>query len=324
MPKEVLVYGSINEYSARDFMTSFAGIEENDELNVRINTNGGSPEYGYGIVAKIREHAGLKNIKVDGQAYSMGSFICIYSDNVTALDVSQFLIHRAAYSEWFEQSEYFTEALKTNLTNINNDLMAATKAKIDVAKFEEISGVKLKDVFSMEGRVDVFLNAKQAKEIGLIDKIVKITPSKRAEIEAIAAKYIPKTEEVEVNKQPENKPKTDKKMTIEEIKDKHPELYAQIVNVGVAKERDRVGAWITYVDADAKAVADAIKAGTELSATAMAELNRKAFASMALDKVEEQAAAAVVTEEPKKELTADEKNFAALEAELDTELKNLK
>ena len=177
MPKELLIYGQIYSQSTIDFINGMNEIGEDDELSVRVSSEGGDVLYGFGMIAKFNEHKGSKIVKVDGKAYSMGLFFCAYADNVEALDTSKFLLHRAAYSEWFEDSVYFTPELKAQLVEVNKQLMDAFKAKVDVAKFEELKGVKLKDVFSMDSRIDVFLNAQEAKQIGLINKIVKITPA---------------------------------------------------------------------------------------------------------------------------------------------------
>jgi len=152
------------------------------DITVRLNTGGGEPDYGFGMVAKFKEYTGKKTVKIDGKAYSMGAYIAMYADDVEALDVSNLMIHRAAYPTWFEESEYFTDGLRQNLVDTNKSLEAALRGKIDVEEFEKLKDVKVKDIFSMDDRIDVFLTAKEAKKIGLVSKIIKITPSKAAEI----------------------------------------------------------------------------------------------------------------------------------------------
>jgi ClpP class serine protease len=56
-----------------------------------------------------------------------------------------------------------------------------------------------------------------------------------------------------------------KKMTKEEIKQAHPEVYAGIVSDGASAERERVKSLLVYVDADQKAVVEAINSGAEIS-----------------------------------------------------------
>ncbi len=274
MAKEVLIYGGINNMSASSFIQDVDSVGDED-LVVRINTPGGNPEAGFGMIAKLQERTGKTTVKIDGSAYSMGLFLATYVDEVEALDTSEFLLHRAAYPSWYEK-DYMSEAERENLVRINSSLEKALKNSIDVNAFEEMKGVKLKDVFSMDYRKDVFLSAKEAKKIGLVSKIVKITPSKRTELNKAAAliaasnniepKFIPEFKE---NKQVV-KPKIEK-MTIEKLKADHPELVSAIV----AERNDVVGSWLTYIDVDAKAVSEGIKSGNPMSQTAMAEFSLK-------------------------------------------------
>src|SRR5688572_30604066 len=133
MAKDILLYGRIDEWNLREFFKAITESQEDDELGeltFRINTGGGEPEYGWGAAAKINETVN-KKVKVDGKAYSWGTFACVYAEDVECLDVSQFMIHRAAYSEWFESSEYFTEPLQENLAAINKKLETAFRNRVN-------------------------------------------------------------------------------------------------------------------------------------------------------------------------------------------------
>ncbi len=277
MPQEILLYGQVYAKSSIDFINGISAVSEDDDLVVRINTNGGDVLFGWGMVAKFNEFKGVKKIKVDGSAYSMGAYFLAYADaeNIEALDVSDFLIHRAGFPNWYEDN-YMSESEKENLKTINSSLHDALKNRIDVNKFKEISGKTLKEVFSMDGRIDVFLTAQQAKQIGLIGKITKITPTKKAEISAInqriAANY--------TGGKNQNTNFNPSKMTKEEFKKEHPEAYVAIVNEGITAERDRCGAYLAYITADKDAVIAGIKSGEPMSATAQAELNIKIVQAM--------------------------------------------
>lgn len=316
MPRNILIYGGISSYTASEFINQIDEIE-GDSLDIRINSEGGDVAYCYGMIAKFKEHTGAKSVSVDGQAYSMAAFFCCYTDNVEALDVSQFMVHRASYSEWFEGSSYFTPELKTNLETINASLMAAFKNKIDVEKFEalpQMSGRKLKDIFSMDARLNIFLTAKEAKSIGLISKINTITPAKKAEIDGLMGYRVAALVEI-----PKVEPKKNK-MTKEEFKAQHPEAFAALHTEITAFERDRVGAWMTFVEVDPKAVAEGVKSGNPLGQTAMAEFSQKMFAAAQLVKVAAGAAPAVVTAEVKPVVTGEKTELEVLEAKLTTEL----
>jgi hypothetical protein len=75
-------------------------------------------------------------------------------------------------------------------------------------------------------------------------------------------------------------------MDINKLRSEHPELYNQVHALGVAQEKDRAGAWLTYNDIDPEAVAKGIKEGAELNRTAMAEFAKKSLSTEALKKIE--------------------------------------
>lgn len=295
--KQILIYGRIDSYKAQEFNASLSEIEEGDDVLLRVNTEGGSPEYAWGMIAMFKDLPNSKKIKVDGQAHSMGAFLLCYVEESEALDVSEFLIHRASYGEWFESSTYFTESIKENLINVNKSLEKAFRAKVDIDAFEalpKMEGKTTKDIFSMDSRIDVFLTAKEAKKIGLISKIIPLTSTAAAEITSYAKAassgskmFIPKAIQETTIIQNQN----NNKMTAAEFKAANPEAYASIQNEAIASERDRVGSLMAFHDLDPETISKAIKEGGALTATMSAELTRKAIAKTAVKGIEDDSAA---------------------------------
>jgi ATP-dependent protease ClpP protease subunit len=282
--RELLLYGTIYSFTASEFITSINEVEDG-ELVVRVNSPGGDVMYGWGMIAKYREFEGKKTVKVDGQAASMAAFFTLFADNVEAIEQSKFLLHRAAFPSWMEAS--MTEDEKAYLIAVNKDLEAALREKVDVEKFEKTAGVSIKEMFSLDKRLDITLTAKQAKQVGIVSKIISLSTSEKkminAEMARLAASANPiewtpfQVEETQATTQELIKNHT---MTISELKEKHPALYAQIasesVQQGIEQERDRVGAWSAFMDIDAKRVKEGIASGKNISQTEMAELTLQA------------------------------------------------
>jgi len=314
MAKDILIYNNIDSYSATRFIEQINESEQNaEDIVVRINTDGGDPQYGWGMIAKFQEIKGNKLVKVDGKAFSMGLYFLCYCDDSEALDVSTFVLHRAAYREWFEKDpNLFTEQAKKDLKTINDALKKAFIAKVDVEKFEEIKGIKIDQIFSIDSRIDVMLTAKESKQIGLINRIIPITPKIKAEVEdnmsSISANYIK-------NKEEKNNLNNDK-MNLEELKLKHPELFAQIVKNATDTERERVASWLVFLDIDAKAVKEGIEKGEALGVKTMAEFTRKSMSAEVLKKIEGENPGRIETQETGKPKTEAEKNLEAFESEL--------
>lgn len=330
MSKEILLYGTIYNYTAQDFISKMEEAKS-DAVNIRVNSGGGEVLYGYGMIAKFKEHAKRKTVQVDGDASSMALMFVLYAANTKAISQARFVLHRASYGEWFEKSTYFTQAHKDELLKINKDFEAALRAKIDVNALERMKNVTLANVFSLDTRIDVNLTAKEAKEIGLIEEIIDLTPDVKADIEAkmlahaeveSGLKLAAKTPtEVPVN--------TNTTMTLEKIKAEHPAVYAQILaegeKAGIKKEQDRVGAWMAWAEVDAKKVKEGIDKGEEISAKATQEFTvamlkgdyLKKLAAESADDVTPDGGAAEGAGKGAKPKTAAEKSLAEFEASLD-------
>lgn len=340
MPKDILIYGRIDEWSTLRFFDALAESQESaseDSIPVfRICTQGGEPEYGWSIAAKIAE-APKKKLKVDGKAYSWGSLHLLYAkkEEIEALDVSQFMIHRAAYPDWFEKSDYFTEPLKQNLSAINSKLETAFRNRVDVAAFENLKQCKeknitVKSIFSMDDRVDVFFSAADAKKIGLVGSIVKITPSKAAEVnadlkavaEARSGILVP-LDEKELQITTEIPKSSD--MTIEKLKTENPDVYNSIFELGVAagitREKDRVESCMVFVEIDPAGVKEAIKSGKPLTDTQRSEFALKANSPETLAKLKKDSQGSVITSEANDvEKTKKQEAVAKFEASVDAQL----
>lgn len=139
MAKKIIpVYTYIDGFLAERIATSISEAERfGDSIELRVSTGGGSVEQGWAILSLLQDFTGDKVIKVDGRALSMGAMMCLYADKVEALDVSQFMIHRASWGGWIENSEWYTEDMKKSLDQVNSALKAKMKSKLDADAFKK-------------------------------------------------------------------------------------------------------------------------------------------------------------------------------------------
>jgi len=310
MAKELYLYSYIYNDVAQKLI---AQMEEskNESIVLRVNSGGGSVPSGWGIIAKMIEIGGVK-MKVDGAADSMAFIMALFADDVEALDVTTFIAHRAdMYVSSPEDQKWLDER--------NADIRKKMESKIDPLKWQDVTGVSFDELFNPSKRVDVTLTAKQAKQLGIVSKINKITPSEMAafneRVFGLAAAV-----ETSTNISVKQNIKT---MDLNTLKAEHPALFASVVEIGIAKERDRVGALAAFMPIDPEAVTTAIKDGSELTQTFMAEMTVKGINANTLKKIESAAAPKVETtavEKETTELTAEEKVKADFEAELDKKL----
>lgn len=308
MPKEIYLYSPVYDFVAQDLISAMN--ENTEELTMRVNSPGGSVFANYGICAKMQEHGNV-NIKVDGAAMSSAANLLPYAKSVECLDVSTFLLHRA---DMYVESE----SDKAFLARINKDLRAKLLARVDAVVFKEVTGFSIDEMFDSEKRIDIMLDAKQAKKIGLVQKINKLTPS---EVEAFNSKMLFNIAAYNDNKN-QQKQKT---MTIDALKSEHPALFAQVVALGVEKEKDRVEACLAFIDVDAKGAIEAINSGKDLSQKQMAEFAVKAMSKKSLtDLAAESNKGIATTEVTETEKDAKAKAIEAFEKGVDSHLKAVK
>lgn len=311
--KELYLYSNIYDYTAAALISQMEDAAGVDIL-LRENTNGGDPQAAYGIIAKMleRKAAGRKtDIQVDGKAYSSGFFILPFASSVTALNVSDFILHRAAYPAKFEPSPAEAESLR----KLNKDLRDALESKIDAVKFTAISGVTMDNVFDENQRIDVKLTAAQAKEIGLVDKIIDINESQIAaeNRSIIFDSFIPKVDASTIKPNVENL-NTNRVMDVNKIQSEFPAVHAEIANAGITAERERVKQWMVFNDVDPKGVSAGIESGKSMTASEQTDFTRKAASADALAALKKESPAATTAEGADK--TEKENTIAAFEASL--------
>lgn len=293
MPKDILLYGSIWDYQAMFFSQQIAEALEEDpeaELTLRINSEGGNPEYGMSIILKAQEMRDQMKAIVEGQAHSMAFSLLAYLDDVSAIDTAQFILHRASYGQWTEGRPEFEGSLAAqSLTKTNKDLEKALRAKMDVEKFEALPQMKekgwtLKDIFALDDRKEVLLSAQDMKKVGLVKTIIKVTPQKAAQIEKIfkaatSTNSLDGLRKAAQIQEPKEEPKK-VAMTLAELKAQHPAIYAEAkaegVTEGTTQERDRAGAWLAWQKIDPEMVLKGIKEGKAMTQTETSELQAKA------------------------------------------------
>jgi len=311
---EPLIYGNINEYSAKQFIENINRFKTDDNIRVRVNSDGGEVRYGWGMINKLSEMKGKKTLCNDGEANSMAAFTFCYADDAEAHSSATFMFHRAGFGTWYESNpEYFTESERTYLVSLNESLRKAFEAKVDTECFRNETGVSVEQLFSMMGRVEATLTAEQAKRCGLINRVTELNISAKAEIKRLATAHGGKIPVEAQNTITNNQIKN--KMTVEQLQSEHPKVYAEVFNAGKTagktEEKDRVEACLVYHEADPKGVVEAIKKGEALTATKMAEFSMKAIMASKVTNLESETKEnEVVTEAVKAKAEAEKKELA--------------
>ena len=251
---EILLYKQITQETAEDYIRNHSWISEGSNYAVRLYTLGGDVQAAWGMWAKMNElkaNGCRSTAKVDGMAASMGGFLLCAFDEREAIETSQIMLHRAILTQTDDQGneiEYTSDDL-LSCSSINADLKIRLKSIINDAKLKSIKGYGIDDLFNEnKERINCYLSASQALEIGLITKIIPLsTANGQVHAKAVA--------EFNVNKQNFKLTIKSPKMTAEEYKVKFPEEYKK-VEAEISKKIEAT----KKAEDDAKKAEDAKKA----------------------------------------------------------------
>lgn len=306
MSKTLLFYTAIYSLTARDFVNKLHEINDSDPLTIKLNSPGGDVFAGWGMASNIAQRKGKTTIIVEGLAASMSFILPLFADDAQCLDITNWMVHRAI-------GMIETEDDQKLLDKVNADLKDKIKQRIDEKKFEKITGTTIDDIFDeKQKRRSIWLTAKEAKEVGLVSKIIKLSPT---QIKAESQKFVAFYGNEEEHKQEKPKP-NNKVMTKEKLKLEHPDVYKAIFEEGKSQENDRVCAILAYNEIDPKKVVEAIKSGDAISESFRSEMAVKQVAIMKLKDAKDESTKDVDEHQPPKETaekTAEQKEIEAMQ-----------
>lgn len=270
MPKELLIYSPLWDFTAETVVNQLNEIPENEDLTMRLNTPGGEVSAGWSIISKMSERSGAITGIIDGDVSSMGAILLPFFDTVIANDTSNIMFHKASWPSWKTPNEAEAKRVKKVNAQFKEKLAKKVKGKDGGKEF-------LAKVFETDVRNDVELTPVEAKKLGIVDEVRKLEP--KAEYIGVQIVAIVESKK-ETPSGENNKPKI-KIMDKSTLKAENPSLYAAIlaegheagVTEGTATERDRVGAWAVFNEINPEAVKTGIESGKPLSATKTAEFN---------------------------------------------------
>jgi len=321
--KPLLLFAPLYDWVAQELVDKMNEVPENEDIEIWANCPGGRVFAGWSIIGAMQKRTGKCNMTIMGHAASMMIFLALFADNVEALEVSKFMIHRAdGYVENPEDQAF--------LDRINKDLRKQMEVRLNMELFEEVTGKNLDQIFDPKQRIDVWIDAKQAKKIGLINSIKKFTPQ---QTKAFNEKFVAFADfDFEQRSQEDNSQRSDNsndtiiinqnnnKMTKAELLAQHPELVEAIQKDAVSAERERVDAYLAFINVDKENVLKAVKEGKAFNNAVMAEMTVKMTANAQAGNRADDSAGKIPTGKPD-DKTAEQKEIDDFAAQLDAKTK---
>lgn len=166
---DVTAYGDFNwdtweydesETSANYFRQQLSEIPEDAEIELHVNSNGGSVKEGVAIYNMLKQHKAHKTCYVDGFAYSIASVICLACDHIIMGIGTSMLIHNMAMS-------VYGDAAMLRKCADDLDVLMESNRKIYMERAKNLTEEELSQMMDNE----TFLTPDQCLEYGFCDEI---------------------------------------------------------------------------------------------------------------------------------------------------------
>ncbi|WP_139785115.1 head maturation protease, ClpP-related [Parabacteroides sp. Marseille-P3160] len=159
--RTVRLFGSIgNDIDGSRFANDLAELDGKvDQIDLHINSPGGSVDQGYSIVSVMLSMKSNVDVYIVGIAASMAAVIAVCGNRVKMYDYSKLMIH----DPYFEGTAYekLTDKQKKSLDNITDSLRTILSRR-----------GKTKEEIAMLMREETWFSAQEAKAAGLIDEVI--------------------------------------------------------------------------------------------------------------------------------------------------------
>jgi len=256
------IYGDIEQYkwieddvTAQEFARDLSALGDVDELEVRFNTNGGSVFAARSIASLLKSHSARVIGIVDGLAASSGTIITSACDELRIFPGAMMMVHLPLAG----MCGYFNvPALQKHI-----DRLEAVKGAI-VETYKSKTNKSEDELVSLMEK-ETWMTGREAVELGFADTLIEDADDINASLsgdklimngvefdtrnfKAFSKEKVPNLMKLQmgsggvvnhvdsINMNEEE----DEIVTIEQIKNGHPELYKQIKNEGAQEERNRI------------------------------------------------------------------------------------
>lgn len=160
-----------SETSANYFRQQLSEIPDDAEIELHINSNGGSVKEGVAIYNMLKQHKAHKTCYVDGFAYSIASVICLACDHIIMGIGTSMLIHNMAMG-------VYGDAKMLRKCADDLDVLMESNRKIYMERAKGITEEELTEMMDKE----TFLTPEQCLQYGFCDEIgTQKTDEKRIE-----------------------------------------------------------------------------------------------------------------------------------------------
>lgn len=290
-------------------VSNFLDEANGEDVDIYVNSGGGLVFSGSEIYTMLKDYSGYVTVYVTGVAASAASVFPMGADKVVMSPTSQIMIHNASALAYGDKNE--VSKVQRSLQAVDESIANAYVAK---------TGMSREDLLELMNQ-ETWMDALKAKELGFADEVMfenaPVVTNSIAGGELIPNEIIDRitnafhglitndgpgldieqikkiigiqgeSEAAKPKNEPEPQPDPENKeenpiMNMDELKEKHPELYAELVqtatNAGIDNERKRIASIREFANTPGAApyIEEAITKGDTVEVFAMKMLRGQA------------------------------------------------
>ena len=273
-------------------------LEGKGDVHIYLNTYGGIVFDGLEIYNILNDHEGHVTLDVGAIAASSGGWLMLGADKIRVHKNSSWMTHRVSGFAWGNADVLRTESeimegleglcidcmerRGLNREQAFDDMMKETwlfggQAIIDAGLADELIDGEM-DVEGNSVSVDEPNQNKLKAQVNQVfNQVEKHFTQEGNDFLKKGKNFlnIARKKSNFSNSKKNPVTETENQMNLEELKTKHPDLFNEVLNIGVQKEKDRNGAWLAYNDIDPDAVKKGIESNNLPSAVDVANFQRK-------------------------------------------------
>lgn len=161
MSNEILIYGEVGTdiLSSQSIKAQLAGMDQDEELIVRIDSPGGSVFEGFSIYNALKDYPGPKRCIVESAAFSIASYIAMAFSSVEIAENGYLMIHNPMVSSSGDDEDHRKDA----------DLLAKLKESM-VKAYSSRTG-KSEDEVRQLMKEETYYDANEAKQNGFVSQV---------------------------------------------------------------------------------------------------------------------------------------------------------
>lgn len=175
---------SFDGITAEALQNALGSLGQVKQLDIYIDSDGGSVSDGVGIYNILKRHSAKKKVIIDGLAASIASYVAMVGDEIVMTSNSQIMIHKAWAISAGDDDAFL--AMSRALSNSTEIIRDAYSAK---------TGIKPDQIYKLM-KAETWMKAPQALQLGFVDSIEQMHADHERDPYAMVDKFLNTPEEI--------------------------------------------------------------------------------------------------------------------------------